>query len=401
MAPGNYNWITKMIKTKKTLFWLIQSNQITPTICEFLKTLQTRMTSLVNLKFIVPDSSFDILDKIKTLKPVSFKTSTRTATNNYQAYLGKQEALKDRQFPEGLGISDVLVLDDLGGGNIMQTRMELSKPSGLCGIILQIPTPLGSSEAEERVFHAAVLWAHHNRVPIIGYELLPLDTRWILAPSLLDGIITRYPETYEYLKGVSANQNIWQIPFYESSIFSSVSNEFNLNGARAAYHYRNACAIPALRTILYIPHNVAMIHEYHEMLKIIEPLGEKIHLMFGYGEDQVRGTHGQKEIIKTVYANELKQFASYSFHDTKNPWEMMMAESVISCSTCFQTAIAYEKNIPSIIYDPFLPDLGKDLKIRTHQKKEFFNAVSQCIAQKQHKTELGDILMLLSHQRSD
>ncbi len=384
---------------KKNIFWLIQSNQITPTICDFLKTLQIRMEKLLNLLFIVPDSSTEILEKIKILGPASFKTSIRTATNSYQGYLAKQDMLKGKKFAEGLNFSDVLLLDDLGGGNVMQTIIDLTKPDNTCGLILQIPTPLGSSESEERIFHAGILWANQHNIPAIGYELLPLDTRWTLASSLLDGIITRYSESYDHLKTVLNHENIWLLPLYEASVFSSVSTEFNLNGTKAAYHYRNTCSIPAKRTVLYIPHNVAMIYEYQEILNIIGSVGDKLHLMFGFGQDQVRGSYSHTETIKTIYHKELKQFASYSFHDMNNPWEMLMAENIIACSACFQTIIAQEKNIPSIIFDPLVPPMDKGYKKRIIQKEDLLNAVKQSIALKQKKTELGDIIMLLtSHQ---
>ena len=60
---------SQVFKMKKNIIWLIQSNQITPTICEFLKTLQARMANHLNLKFMVPDSSFDILEKTRKLLP--------------------------------------------------------------------------------------------------------------------------------------------------------------------------------------------------------------------------------------------------------------------------------------------------------------------------------------------
>ncbi len=381
---------------KKKLIWLIQSNQITPTICDFLKTLQIRMEKLLNLLFMVPDSSCEILEKIKDLDPTSFKTSTRTANTSYQGYLAKQKILNNTTFTEGLSFSDVLLLDDLGGGNVIQTFVEIVKPDHTCGLILQIPTPLGSSETEERVFHAAILWANQNSIPVIGYELLPLDTRWTLAATLPDGIITRYNESYDYLKTVLNHKNIWLLPLYEGSIFSSVSTEFNLNGAKAAYHYRNDCSIPAQRTVLYVPHNVAMIYEYQEILKVMAPVGDQLHLMFGFGQDQVRGAYSQMEIIKTVYHNELKKFASYSFHNMNNPWEMLMAESLVACSACFQTTIAQEKNIPSIIFDPLLPPMDKGYKKRVNRKDNLLKAVKQSIALKQKKNELGDIIMLLT-----
>lgn len=386
---------------KMNILWLVQSNQTTPTICEFLKTLQTRIENLFNLSFIVPDSSSDIIDKLKDLRPTSFKTSIRSATGSYQVYLAKQDILGDNEFSQGLSFADALLLDDLNGGNLMQTIIEVDKPDNTGALIIQIPTPLGSSETEERVFQAAILWARQNRIPTIGYELLPLDTKWTLAPSLPDVVITRYEESYEYLKTVINHKNIWLLPLYEASIFSSVSTSFNENGAKASYHYRNVYSIPALRTILYVPHNVAMVYEYQEILKIIQPVADKLHLMFSYGEDQFRGTHSQKDIIETVYHNELKNFASYSFHNANNPWEMLMADSLIACSACFQTMIAQEKNIPCMIFDPLLPAVNKGYKKRMPRKTDFLNSIKKTIALNKKKTDFGSIIMQTTMAGSD
>lgn len=381
---------------EKNIIWLIQSNQITPTICDFLKTFQTRMERLLKLSFIVPDSSFDILEKIKDLNPTSFKTSSRAASNSYNGYLAKRNELENNEFSEGLGFADALLLDDLGGGNVMQTFVGIEKPDNTRALIIQIPTPLGSSEIEERIFHAAILWGRQNNIPVIGYELLPLDTRWTLAASLPDGIITRYGESYQYLKEVMDHQNIWLLPLYEASIFTSISTSFNVSGAKASYHYRNTHSIPAQRTILFVPHNVAMVYEYQEILNIIGPVGNEIHLMFSVGEDQVRGSHSQEEIIKTVYNRELKKFASYSFHDAKSQWEILMADSLIASSTCFQTMIAREINIPSIIFDPSLPPIQNGPQKSLNKKQDFLKAVKKAITSKQTQNDLGDILMQLA-----
>ena len=381
---------------RKNIIWIIQSNQITPTIYEFLKILQTRMERVLDLSFMIPDSSIDIEKKIKGLKPAVFKTSFRTATNSYQGYLAKQKELNHDKFCQGLKFADALLLDDLGGGNVRQTFFEMEKSDNTCGLIVQIPTPLGSSETEEQVFHAAILWARHHGIPIIGYELLPLDTRWTLAPTLLDGIITRYNESFDYLTKTLNHKNIWLLPLYEASVFSSLSTDFNINGAKASYHYRSAFTIPGQRTVLYIPHNVAMIYDYQEMLKILSPVASQLHLMFSFGKDQTRGSYTQEKIIKTVYHNELKQFASYSFHDMNNPWEMLMADAQIACSACFHTIIAQEKNIPSIIFDPLVPAMERGFKKRVNQKKEFLHSIKKIIQEQSKKNELGDILVLLT-----
>lgn len=380
----------------KKILWLIQSNQITPTIQEFLKLLQTRMEKQIDLSFILPETSSDILDRTKDLNPVCCNLSNRAAMNVYRGYQAKKEILKDTEFTRGLSVSDALLLDDLGGGSVIQTTLHIEKTDNTCGLILQIPTPLGSSESEERVFHAAIVWARQNRVPVIGYELLPLDTRWSLTTSLPDGVITRFWESQDHLKEILNHSNIWQLPLYEASIFSSVSATFNLNGVKASYHYKTTLKIPETRTVLFLPHNVAMIHEYKEVLKMMTPMGKDLHLMFNYGKDQVRGSHTQKEMIEIIYKNELAQFASYSFHDMTSPWEMLMADSLVAASACFQTSIAQEKNIPAIIFDPMLPAITHGFKKRVTSVGQLQEAIKEVIAMATKKTELGTIFMQLA-----
>lgn len=380
---------------KKKIIWIVQSNQVTPIIADFFKTLRKRMEKYIDLLFMVPETSSDIIENIKCLNPISFKATTRTAVSSYQAYMAKREALDKKDFTDGLSFADTLLLDDLGGGNALQTNLEITLPDNTCGLILQVPTPLGSSEIEERIFHSAILWAKQNQLPALGYELLPLDTRWTLAPSLPDGIITRYYESYEHLKKQLYHNNIWLLPEYEASIFSSVSTNFNLNGVKACYHYKNEYSIPANRTILYLPHNVAMLYEYQEMIKILQPLGDRLHLMFSIGKDQRRGAYSQKEMIEIIYNNELKSFASYSFHDMNNLWEMMMADAVLACSACFNSVIA-EKDIPCIIFDPKLPSMTRGNKKRVPAKEKLYHSIKETIEFHQYKIEFADILMLLA-----
>jgi len=379
----------------KKIIWLLQSNQTTPIIIDFLKALQIRLEKHIDLLFMVPETSSDIIKNLKKLDPIVFKTTSQTASWSYQAYLSKRNALDKNEFKEGLSFADTLLADDLGGGNALKTTLKIPISDDTCGIIFQVPTPLGSSEMEERIFQATILWARQNNIPAIGYELLPLDTKWTLAPSLPDGIITRHYESYIYLKSQLGHKNVWLLPSYEASIFSFFSTSFNLNGARACYHYRNEYAIPANRTILYLPHNVSMIYEYQEMIKILQPLGDKLHLMFGFGEDQIRGSYSQKEMIEIVYGKNLTSFASYSFHDTNSPWEMMMADTVVACGACFNAQIAEQALIPCIIFDPALSPMTRGNKNRVTTKATLLKRVNETIALHQHKIEFADILMFL------
>lgn len=380
---------------KQTILWLIQTNQTTPIMIGFLEILQTRVEQFIDLLFIVPDTSSDSLENLQCLNPIVFKTTTRTATQSFPAYQSKRDALNQQGFSEGLSFADTLLLDDLGGGNAQQTTLGISIPENTCGLIIQVPTPLGSSEMEERIFHSTILWAKQNMIPALGYELLPLDTRWTLAPSLPDGMITRRQDSYLHLKKELAHNNTWLLPLYEASIFSSVSTNFHLNGVKSCYHHRNHHSIPADRTIVYLPHNVAMVYEYQEIIKALIPLGDHLHLMLGIGKDQVRGTYSQQETIEIVYAKELTKFASYSFHDMNTPWEMMLADVILAGSACFNTEIA-EKEIPCIIFDPQLPPMTQGNKKRITTKASLLEAINQTIECHKYKRDFADILMLLT-----
>lgn len=388
---------TNGYKMKKKILWLIQSNQLTPIIIDFLKTLQIRTDKYMELLFIVPETSSKIIEKAKSLNPIVFKVSSRTATDSFQAYLAKRKSLADASFTDGLLFSDTLLIDDLGGGNVRQTNLMIDLPENTQGLVVQIPMPLGSSEEEERIFHSAILWARQNNIPVLGYELLPLDTNWTLAPSLADGIITKTFESYDCLKKQLAHKNIWLLPEYEASIFSSTATSFNLNGAKACYHYKNEHKIQAEKTILYLPHNVAMIYEYQQLINILTPLGDKLHLMFSIGEDQRRGAYSQQETIEIIYEKQLKQFSSYSFHNINNPWEMMMADAIVASSSCFNTELT--KDIPSIIYDPKLSVPNRGNKKKINSKDIFLSTIKEIIDFHQYKTEFATILMMLTTHR--
>lgn len=384
------------MKKRPKLLWLIQSNQITPSICSFLKVLQTRMEHLLDLTFIIPETSKEIEDKLKAVNPAIAHLTTRTAISSPAAYRAKKEILGHEGFSEGLTYSDVLLIDDFGAGNVIQTTIDLSDHEASCGIIIQIPTPLGSSETEERVFHAAILWAQQQRIPIIGYELLPLDTRWMIAPSLVDGVITRTKESYDHLRGLLPPERVWLLPAYEGSLFSSMATEFNLNGVKSAYHNRSQLKIPEHRPVIYLPHNVAMTHEYGQLLDLMLPLAKDLHLMFSEGKDQARGAYTHQKTIELVYRRQLSHFASYSFHDLNATWEMMLADVAVACSPCFQTMIAQDKSIPSLIYDPFLPPAEIGFKTRVNSRDGLLAALDEMIQAKACKTEFGTLFMQLA-----
>jgi len=382
------------------IYWLLQTNQVTEPMHQFFKVLQARMDQLLSISFIIPESSQDILARLEDLSPSVVRVHGRSAVTSYQGYLAKKQAIENTTFSEGLGLADALLLDDLGGGNVVQTSIDLKLPQGVCALVLQIPNALGSSESEERIFHAAILWARENRIPTIGYELLPLNMRWTLAASLPDAVVTKTKESFDHLKKIFGPNNLWQLPFYEAAIFSSLANTFTLNGIKSAYHHRSVHKIPEHRTIFYLPHNVAMIYEYQEVLRLLAPVGKELHLMFSYGKDQIRGAHTQQEMVEIIYSRELKQFASYSFHDMNAPWEMMLADSLISCSACYQTDIAEEKSIPSIIFDPMMPAGGNHLKQFVKTGTQLKQIVEGRIKDKKEKTELGTIFMQIARSMS-
>ncbi|MCA1795791.1 MAG: hypothetical protein LC660_18325 [Desulfobacteraceae bacterium] len=47
--------------------------------------------------------------------------------------------------------------------------------------------------------------------------------------------------------------------------------------------------------------NIWLIPPYEELIKTLQPLGKKLHLMFSIGKDQIRGAYTHKEIIEIVY----------------------------------------------------------------------------------------------------
>ena len=388
----------------KTLYWVLQDNQVTPFITDFLSLIaEVRTKPFCNIKFMVPAVAPEALKLTKALKPVPFQVSTAARPSFYEGYMRKRDLLKHRGFSEGLEFYKALLLDDMGGGDLYQTRLHLRPENPIQAIIIQIPTPLGSSDIEERVFYAWVHWAKMLKIPIIGYELLPLDTRWTLAPSLMDGIITRKQESYEHLTQTFPHMKgrIWLLPRYEASFFSPASTPLWRNGMGVAYKYQNNLPLSHEKTVLYIPHNVAMTYDYKKLLEYIAPMGQDLHLMFSVGKDQVRGSHTHQQNIEIVSHKELKHFSSYSFHDINVPSEITMADAVVACASCYGTILSSENNIPTIIFDEMVPAFETGWQKKVASKEELIESVQAIINAHGQRLELSRILLQLVNRRSN
>lgn len=344
------------LNSKPTILWVLQNNQISPVILDYLKLLKQGLGK-VNIQFLVPFDDDEALKMTKPLKPMTFNAIRNTSPRSAENFERKRSLIHDATFPEGLKVWQTLVLDDLGEGLLSETNLELPKLTNVKGIILQIPTPLGSATKEELIFNAWVRTAHENSVFIAGYEMLSLYTRWTMIPSMLDGIITTNELSFDYLCEEKQNINgkVWKLPQHEGKAFSPGTSVLWRNGLNAPYHYRQKYNIPPQTTILYIAHNVAMSYEFKRLLEEIKECASNIHLMFSIGKDQIRGTHTHEEIIKTISHNTLDKFCSYSFHDLNAPWEMVMADAVMACSSCYCTIVAEANTIPCIVMDDSVP----------------------------------------------
>ncbi|MCG8683557.1 MAG: hypothetical protein MI892_01675 [Desulfobacterales bacterium] len=381
-----------MEQTKKpVIYWVLQDNQVTPNLIDFLELIQHRVQELIHLKFIIPDMAKKTLELTAKLNPVKFKSTSKGQKNTYEGFCKKRDQLGNTEYSDGLKFWQALLLDDLGSGNLYQAFIHAPNEPNVAGVVLQIPTPLGSGESEERIFYAWVNLAKMNNVPVIGYELLPLATRWTLVPSLMDGIITTRKESQEYLTGPQPNltQKIWRIPRYEGKFFSPATHSLYRNGLGLRYQHSN---IPSEKTIIYIAHNVAMSYEYKDLIRHLLPFADKLHLMLCYGKDQVRGSHNHQQTIETISKNELPQF-TYTFHDINRPVEIIMADAVIACSDCYCTEVSSVIGVPTIIYDPMTPPMTEGYKRWTNDTQMLSNYVKDIIDTHMDETELSYILI--------
>ena len=386
------------------IYWVLQDNQVTPLITDFLDLMKHRVKNFATIKYLIPDHNTETLEAAKKLTPESFGMSSAVKPNSYEGFSKKKDLIGDHEFSEGLPFWRALLLDDLGSGNLFQAKIHYDVEPDTKAIMLQIPTPLGSSASEERVFYAWVYLARQLNIPVFGYELLPLDTRWTLAPSLLDGVITTDWDSYCHLTSneTEMNNQIWLVPRYEGRFFSPGCPPIWRNGLGRAYKYQQENKIDFDKTIIYMPHNVAMTYEYKDLVSLLKCFSDKIHIMFCIGKDQIRGTHKHDEIIEIISKNDLKNI-SHSFHDMNMPWDMTMADCVAACSSCYATSIAINNNIPAIIYDPMVNhDTQNSLKNKNAKQSftdasDFQDSINKVILSHEKRTELAKILFQITN----
>lgn len=376
---------------KPTIYWILQKNHVTPFIVDFLNFFRAAAPN-VNLRFLIPSLWDETIELAKGLKPEPFDVRTYEE-NTQEWYHRKREAIKDVEFKDGLSAWRTFVLDDFHGGHVNILNPELPDDPTLQCMIMQIPVPLGSYGNEEAVFHTCMHWARTRKVPVVGYELLPFDTKWTLLHSLMDGVITTNEKSYDWLTSetVGLKNKVWLLPRYESHFFSAAATYFWRNALGQPYSTQHKERIPNDKIILHIPHNVAMSHEYRRLISALSKKGSRIHLMISIGKDQVRGTVTHQETVELLSKQELPEFHSYSFCDLNKPAELACADAVVACSSCHLSDIAGLNSIPVIIFDPDVArgSYGHTTTVGTDDELDAM--ISKVIASHDKMTKLGDV----------
>jgi len=251
-----------------------------------------------------------------------------------------------------------------------------------------------SNIQREYIYHAWTLWARERSIPVIGYEFLPLDIRWTLAPSLLDGVITTSERSHAHLTTSCGEMpsHIWLLPRFEACSFSPAGPLFWRQDLGIAYNYRAIYKIPRERTVLYIPHNVMMVYEYQAIMKKLTEIGDRLHIMLATGKSQVRGTHTHSQIIEKVCQKELEHFASYSFHDLDSIWDIPMADGLVAASTCYPSCVSSALGIPTIIYDDVVSAGTNGYQKTVNSLSDLMVEIKKIVEYHSKVTELGDII---------
>ncbi|MCG8565852.1 MAG: hypothetical protein MI747_12300 [Desulfobacterales bacterium] len=337
---------------RPVVYWILQENQVTPTIIEFLKFFVQRIPNL-NIQFLIPSIWTTTLEVAAPLNPVPFDGVIHH-DESYDWVCRKRDALGELKLPGGLDVWRVLLLDDMNGGRVSPVIPKLPETPNLKFMIMQLPIPLGSTDNEERMAYACIHWAHQRKIPIIGYELLPFDTKWTMVQALVDGVITNNERSHDWLTSEEAAipGRVWSLPRYEGRLFTAISSQFWRKAIGIPHHFAAHYKVAEDALVLYIPHNVAMSFEYKQLIRHLSQSHHKIHLMISVGKDQGRGTHTHQEIVETLSREALGKFATHSFHDLNNTLDMALADAVIACSSCYATLMADQNAIPSLIIDP-------------------------------------------------
>jgi len=382
-----------MSKPVPKIYWILQNNQVTPSLVEFLKLTKLRMKD-VSFEFKIPVGDEGALELSKGLNPATFEARYYKKEGSTEDLIRKRDAIGGAEYSEGLFLWRTLLADHLGGATMVRVSLQVpSDPLVRC-VIIQIPSPLFSHRDEEYIYHAWILWARERGIPVIGYEFMPLDIRWTLAPSLLDGIITTCERSHAHLATGCGKMpsRIWLLPRFEACSFFPASTVFLKKDLEIAYNYGFLYKIPMERTVLYIPHSVMLVYEYQAILKKLAEIGDRLHIMFATGKGMARGTHTHSQIIKKVCQKELEHFASYSFHDLGSVWDMTLADGLVAASAGYNTCVSSALGIPTIIYDDVVP-----AGINGHQKtvnslSNLMVEIKKIVEHHGKVTEIGDII---------
>ncbi|MCK5098298.1 MAG: hypothetical protein KAR45_09355, partial [Desulfobacteraceae bacterium] len=87
---------------RPNIYWVLQDNQVTPLITDFLGLLKQRISNFATIKYLIPSHDNNAIKIAKKLNPTPFEMSSSIKPNSIEGFNLKKELIGEHEFSEGL-----------------------------------------------------------------------------------------------------------------------------------------------------------------------------------------------------------------------------------------------------------------------------------------------------------
>jgi hypothetical protein len=262
------------------------------------------------------------------------------------------ETTKDIYFPNSeLPIWKIFALDDFAGSLLLSNTIPIEFP--VCDLMIM---PIQGVDNNSQGGGGLYVWmaseARKRGIPIIGIEVSPLGTkqRMILLP--MDHYCFKNPESRFLLCETG-------VPFQKTSMLPPVERyclRMEKTECGEAYLSQEtildqALNIPRSRFVVFMPHHVAYIREFHNLLKALYWCGDALSVIVRVDPKLTRRQYNEVDMVMKLYPDEMNALPSVRIDGSiGTPLLMMRSHLVLSTTPSAHTEWANEQKIPILIH---------------------------------------------------
>lgn len=294
----------------------------------------------------------------------------------------------------GFALWKAMAMDDYLGALNVTVHPPLAE--GFDAMLCPLMGVDNNTTAASHFYAAMLLEAKKRGAPVVGLEVSPLGNRQTLGASLADLYAVKSELSRSFLLGqeLAREEGAFVLPELERYLLECREDPYLDGYLEQERALRERLGLAPQRVVVFVPHNVAFVHEVRRILGGLARLSAPLTVIVRADPNIARHGLSEREIVEKACAAQLRRLPHAVVDDAGGwLWPLLAADAVVAPAFSVFTELAASYGKLTVVCQPWVERrrAGENLLLEPDPERAAL-AVGEWAARRAAQKSLGEIV---------